>query len=134
MSIKTKKIIIYSTLLIIAVSLLIWWNFFNVIRARDYQRLGDMRVLESEMNSYYIKYNTYIVPECLGGSLINFCTGNSDRPLNVSTIVDPINLNSLRYVVGQMHDDNFKVEFNLEGGVGGLPSGIYTLTREGLGR
>lgn len=121
-------------MLIIAISLLIWWIFFNTVRSRDYQRLGDMRVLEAEMNSYYLKYNTYIIPECLEGSLINFCIGNSNRSLSVDRIIDPVNASNLRYSLIQMNDDNFRIEFYLENGVGGLSSGLYALTKEGLGK
>ena len=131
---KTQKIIIYSVLLIIAIALLIWWIFFNSTRAKDYERLGDMRVLEAEMNSYFFKFNTYRVSECLEGSLINFCVGVGDRTLRVANIIDPVNLNNLRYILTEMTDDNFRVEFYLESGLHGLSSGKYALTKEGLGR
>lgn len=93
-----------------------------------------MRVLESEMNIYFFKFNTYKIPECSEGSLINFCAGQGDKTLNTANIIDPVNLDNLRYVVAQMADDNFRVEFYLEGSLLGLPSGKYALTKEGLGR
>lgn len=131
---KTKKIIIYSGLLIIAIALLIWWTFFNFTRARDYQRLGDMRILESAFNSYFFKFNTYQIPECSAGSVINFCTGQNKQILDVSQIIDPVSDGNLRYVIASLADDNFKVEFYLESSLAGLPSGQYALTKEGLGK
>lgn len=128
------KIIIYSILLVLAVALLIGWFFYNSVKSRDYERLGDIRVLESEINSYFFKFNTYKIPECSEGMLINFCTGRGDKTLNVSNIIDPVNSNNLRYILVQMTDDNFRVEFYLEGGLLGLSSGKYALTKEGLGR
>ncbi|MEK7072326.1 MAG: hypothetical protein AAB969_02040 [Patescibacteria group bacterium] len=128
------KIIIYSILLVLAVALLIGWFFYNSVKSRDYERLGDMRVLESEINSYFFKFNTYKIPECSEGMLINFCTGRGDKTLNVSNIIDPVNSNNLRYILVQMTNDNFRVEFYLEGSLVGLPSGKYALTKEGLGR
>lgn len=128
------KIIIYVVLLITAVSLLVWWFIYNSIRIKDYQRLGDMRILESEMNIYFLKFNTYKIPECSEGMLINFCTGRSGQSPNVSTLIDPVNTDSLRYVLTEMTDDNFRVEFYLESGLLGLTSGKYALTNEGLDR
>ena len=128
------KIIIYSSLFIISLAVLVWWFFYNSTRARDYERLGDMRVLEAEMNRYFFKFNTYQIPECGEGSVINFCVGAGDKSINVKDIIDPVNLNNLRYVVAQMADNNFRVEFYLEGSLAGLPSGQYALTKEGLGK
>lgn len=128
------KIIIYTVLLVISLSLLVWWFFYNSVRVRDYQRLGDMRVLESELNSYFFKFNTYIIPECSAGSLVNFCTGKNDKILNVAGIIDPVNMDNLRYTFSEISDNNFKVEFYLEAGLLELPSGKYVLSREGLGR
>ena len=128
------KIIIYSALLIIISAFLVWWFNFNATRARDYQRLGDMRVLEAEMNRYFFKFNTYKIPECGEGSIINFCVGAGEKTVNIKDIIDPVNANSFRYVVTQMADDNFRLEFYLEGDLAGLPSGQYALTKEGLGR
>lgn len=131
----TIKIIIYVALLLIIFGVLTWWFMFNATRARDYQRLGDMRVLESEMNNYFFKFNTYIVPECPVGSPVNFCVGRDGEVLsNVSNLIDPINSESLRYIVSELSDENFRVEFYLEGGVAGLSSGRYALTKEGLGQ
>ena len=135
MSKRTKiKIIVYAALLIVATVLLIWWFNFNNIRVRDYQRLGDMREVEAEMNRYFFKFNTYKIPECGEGSVINFCVGAGNKIVNVEKIIDPVNANNLRYVVNQMADDNFRIEFYLENGLAGLPSGQYALTKEGLGR
>ena len=66
--------------------------------------------------------------------MINFCVGAGDKSINVKDIIDPVNLNNLRYVVAQMADNNFRVEFYLEGSLAGLPSGQYALTKEGLGK
>lgn len=131
---KKIKIIIYVILLVVAAALLTWWFFYNSTKARDYQRLGDMRVLEAQMNSYFFKFNTYVIPECGEGSLINFCVGQGDKSLHIASIIDPVNFDNLRYVITQMTDDNFRVEFYLESGLQGLPSGKYALTKEGLGR
>ena len=135
MSKRSKiKIIIYSVLLIIILAFLVWWFSYNSTQARDYQRLGDMRVLEAALNSYFFRFNTYQIPECGPGSVINFCTGRGERTIEVAEIIDPVNLDNLRYVVADLTADNFRVEFYLEGSLAGLPSGRYALTREGLGR
>jgi len=131
---KTKKIIVYSILLIIAIALLSWWFFYNSVRSRDFERLGDMRVLEAEMNSYFFRFNTYQIPECREGSLINFCLGQGDNGLKVAGLIDPVNTSNLRYILTEMTADNFRVEFYLESNLLGLASGKYALTKEGLGR
>lgn len=128
------KIIVYGTLLVVALAILVWWFFYNSARARDYERLGDMRVLEAALNSYFFKFNTYKIPECGEGSVINFCLGTGDQAVKIGAIIDPVNSNNLKYLVSQLTDDNFRVEFYLESGLGGLPSGQYALTKEGLGR
>ena len=131
---KKIKIAIYITLFIIAIALLSWWFVFNIKRGRDYQRLGDMRVLESELNIYFFKFNTYIVPECSVGSVVNFCTGKEDRKIKVEEIIDPKNSDDFRYIVAEMSDDNFRIEFYLETKMFKLLPGKYALTKEGLGR
>ncbi|HLD28564.1 MAG TPA: hypothetical protein VJB67_03030 [Patescibacteria group bacterium] len=130
------KFIVYILLLAIAISLLAWWSIYSSAKSRDYERLADMKNLEAELINYYYHYNTFEVPECLSGddskTLINFCQGKGDRTLNVSNIIDPINFGSYQYVVNYLSLDNFSVSFAFETGIGGLPSGAYVLTREGI--
>lgn len=128
------KIIIYSALLLIFIISLVWWFYYNTLRIRDYQRLGDMRILEAEMNDYFFKFNTYQVPGCSDGMLINFCTGREGQMLNVSSLIDPVNSDSSRYQLVQMTNDDFRLEFYLETRIAGLSSGKYALTKAGLGR
>jgi hypothetical protein len=132
---RTKiKFIIYAVLFVLATITLVWWFVFNSTRVRDYQRLGDMRVLEAEMNAYFFKFNTYKIPECTSGSVLNFCTGRGDNTISVGNLVDPISSENLRYIVTEMSDNGFRVEFYLEGGLLELQKGKYALTRDGLGR
>ena len=128
------KIFAYSTLFIIAVGLLIGWFFYNAAKGRDYERLGEMKMLQSELNYYFLNFDTYEIPGCQIGSLMNLCVGETIRRLNVSKIIDPKNSGNFRFIVAELSPDNFKINFLLETGVGGLPRGNYFLMREGIGR
>ena len=103
-------------------------------KGRDYERIGDMKVLQYEMINYYSRFNTYIIPECSSNSLINFCSGAGDRVLNVSSISDPLASGKYNYVVGFLAEDDFSINFSLERGVNGIPPGDYVLTKNGIAR
>jgi type II secretory pathway pseudopilin PulG len=126
------KIIVYLILAILAVSLLIWWLMFGAAKGRDWRRLADIKLIEGELNSYFLKFNTYIIPECPDDSLINYCLGQDKRRLNFAALVDPKNKAPFQYVMRAMTEDNFRLDFALEAGIGGLPAGNYSLSKEGI--
>ncbi|MEK7653085.1 MAG: hypothetical protein AAB358_01205 [Patescibacteria group bacterium] len=128
------KIFAYSILLVIAIGLLIWWSFYNAAKGRDYERLGEMKILQSELNYYFLNFDTYEIPGCQIGSPVNLCVGENLRWLNIGKIIDPKNSGNFQFIVAELSPDNFKINFSLETGVGGLPRGNYILTKEGIGR
>jgi hypothetical protein len=130
---RTKfKIIIYSILLVIAISLLmVWWSYTRAL-GRDYQRLADMKLLQVELTDYFTNFNTYKIPECQSNSPVNFCTGKGDRTMAVEGIIDPTSSGSYQYIIGELTDSEYRVYFSFEIGVGGLDAGGYTLTKSGI--
>lgn len=123
------KYAIYAVLLIIGLSFLIWWFFYNFAKGKDYQRLGEAKVIEGAMNGYFLKFNTYIIPGCKPGMDLAECQGKGDRVLDLN-----LGSEKFKYTVSEMSDDNFRINFTFEIGIAGLPSGVYVLTKEGLGR
>ena len=132
---RTKfKITIYLILLIILVSMLIWWMIYNSGRSRDFERLADMKIIEAEMNNYYLKFNTYKIADCPNDTAINFCVGKDSKVLEVSNIIDPLSQLNFQYVVRSLTDDDFQIDFAFEVGVGGLLPGNYSLTKQGINK
>ncbi|MFA5029197.1 MAG: hypothetical protein WC518_00405 [Patescibacteria group bacterium] len=132
---RTKfKLIIYLLLLILGITGLILWSIFNAARGRDYKRLGEIKIIEAEFNSYFNKFNTYQVPDCSPPMLVNYCSGKGERVLAIDTIVDPVNKGNFQYLVSSLSDDNFRVDFSLEMGIGTLAAGNYLLTRQGISK
>jgi hypothetical protein len=128
------RLIVYAIVFALLVVLLVFWSFLNTARGRDYQRLADMRILESSFNSYFFAFNSYEVPDCVAGSVVNFCTGRGDNILDVSGLMDPVSTGSMRYVVSEISQSSFRVEFILETSLAGLDKGVYALTPAGLGK
>jgi len=130
---RTKfKIILYTVLLVIAIALLlVWWSYTRAL-GRDYQRLADLKLMQVELTDYFANFNTYKIPECQVNSPVNFCTGKNDRTIAVGNITDPTDSGDYRYLVGELSDNNYKIYFSFEIGVGGVAPGGYALTRSGI--
>ena len=126
------KLGVYSILLIAVVIFYLWWLSFNASRYRDYERLGDMRVLQAVLADYYGKFNTYNIPQCIIGSTINVCLGNDSMPLAVSSFKDPLNSDSYRYIVSSLSDNDFQIDFYFEKNIAGFPLGHHSLTKNGI--
>lgn len=128
------KLFTYSALLIIAIGLLTYWLLLMAAQGHDYERLGQMKVLESELNRYFLNFNTYEIPGCPLNSPVNFCVGAGLWRLKTEKIIDPVNNGRFRFIVIDLSPDDFQISFALETGVAGLSAGDYVLRREGIGR
>ncbi|HNW09425.1 MAG TPA: hypothetical protein PK619_02130 [bacterium] len=132
---RTKfKLTVYAVLLVIFLALLIWLAVFNAAQSRDYKRLSDMRLAQAELMDYFLQFNTFVVDECQTGSLLNFCQGRDGYASDLSAIIDPVNEGNFQYVVSDLSADNFRIDFSLEVGAGGLSAGNYALTVAGFGQ
>lgn len=130
---RTKfKIVLYLILLIIGCILTGWWYGYNSAKARDYVRLGDLKVIQGEMSRYLIKYNTYIIPNCQSGSLLNYCVGNQDKMAHLEKIEDPLGSRGFIYVVNSLSDSDYQISFGLETSIGGLKAGNHILGKSGV--
>lgn len=128
------KLIAYVALFIIALAVLSWWFSYNRAKGRDYERLVEMKVLAAQLNNYFFHFNTYQIPQCQVNTLVNFCLGKNGRIIKIDHLIDPINKNQFQYLVSDLSDDNFQVNFAFEVGVGGLRKGNYVLTKEGISK
>lgn len=128
------KIIIYSILLIAAIGSYVWWLNFNWAKERDYDRIADMRALQSELLIYYSKFNTFRIPGCSDGMLINFCQGNDKQSVGVESLVDPLNVGSYQYAVDQLLDNDFRISFAIETSLPNMPPGKYIITKSAIVR
>lgn len=126
------KAVIYAFLLVIAISLLVWFMLYNAAVSRDLQRLGDLRIIQAQLADYYAKYNTYIIPGCQPGAAVNTCGGQGARRLSLSGIVDPTNDRGYQYTFGSLNDGEYRVNFGFELGLGNLPAGGYGMTKNGI--
>ncbi len=130
---RTKfKIIVYLILFAIACTLVFWWSAYNDAKARDYERLGDLKTIQGELSRYFLKYNTYVVSGCQGGALINSCAGDLDRPAYLGKLIDPLSLNGFSYVVNDLSDSDYQISFGLETSIGGLKPGNHILSKNGV--
>jgi len=126
------KIAIYSLLAILVLTALIFWVWFAQGWQRDFQRLGDLKLIQSAMSDYYLKTGTYVLPNCPAGALIGDCLlKKNNGPIN-NNITDPLNTDIYRYVVGSLGEDFFEVNFALEAGLNNVPAGRYILSKEGV--
>ncbi len=125
------KAIVYLFLLFLAVFALVFWFIYNGEQSRDYQRLGDLKIIQSEMADYFAQYNTYVIPECNPEMTIDQCVGKGDRHLANSKFFDPINSGNYRYIVKSLSDDDFAIQFYLEAGVSKVIPGGYLWTKNG---
>ncbi|MFA4871803.1 MAG: hypothetical protein WC610_01965 [Patescibacteria group bacterium] len=128
------KIFIYITLFVFAVGIFAWWVNYNWTRGRDYRRLADLKILQSALVDYYGRFNTYKIPDCQAGSLVNLCLGKNSRAIGLDNIIDPISKSPFQYQVVELADDNFFVSFYFETSMLGLPAGKHTLTKNGISK
>ncbi len=127
------KLIVYLILLLIALSVLLWWFLYSGAKSRDYERLADMKILQSELALYFFRFNTYQIPRCALESVISSC-GDSGTLTSLRQLADLLSQNGYQYFVKNLSEDNFAVSFSLETGIGGLPAGTYLMTKEGVKR
>lgn len=121
------KLGLYLVLLIISISLLVWFWVYNVAKIRDLERLADMRTTQAYFNIYFYHHNTYVLDQCSVNTPINFCGLNS-------ALIDPVNNGVFQYIVKDLSLENYRIDFALEVGVAGLTPGIYSLDKEGIKR
>lgn len=126
------KIVIYAILFIVACLLLSWFYLYNSAKGRDYDRLGDLKLIQGEMSRYLIKYNTYIIPNCQGGSLLNYCIGNQNKIAYFGDVEDPLGSKGFLYIVNGLSNSDYQISFGLETSMGGLKSGNHILTKNGV--
>ena len=125
------KIIIYALLLLIGLSIFAWWVLFNFARGRDYERLGDMKAIQAQMTAYFGEFNTFILPNCQPTFLISQC-GAKTKLADFSLFRDPLNAGNYRYIVSQLSESDFGINFTLETTIAGLAPGTYTMTKTGI--
>lgn len=129
------KLIIYLIFLIFLLGLLLWWFSIGRAQGRDYERLADLKQIQAEFLIYFSRFNTYQVSDCQLQQPIHFCSGEDNRGLlNIINIVDPLNQPPYQYLVSDLTDDDFIIDFAFERGVGGLSAGNYFLTKNGIGQ
>ena len=126
------KLSVYSVLLVVTVIFYIWWLSFNNSRYRDYERLGDLKVIQAVMADYFAQFNTYDIPQCIVGSAINTCSGDDFGPLAALGLKDPINSGSYRYVMSSFSANDFQIDFSFENNISGLAAGRHSLTQSGI--
>ena len=129
---KRFKLIVYSLLLVIALGLIIWYWLYSSAQGRDYERLADLRLAQSRLIDYYLKYNTFKVPYCPTPITLNDCQGKNNENTGLENIVDPLNDGTYYYNLVYLGDDDFQINFTLEVGINGLPAGIYKITKAGV--
>ena len=129
---RTKfKITVYIILFIIASSLTFWWYSHNSAKERDYARLGDLKVIQGEMTRYFLKNNTYLIPGCQNGFLLNDCLGDSNKPAQFGDIIDPLGSRGFFYIVNSLSNSDYQIGFGLETSIGGLKPGNHILSKNG---
>ena len=130
---RTKfKLIAYLLLLAVLIGLVVWlWMYNNSVK-RDYERISDMRVLQTRWLEYFNHYSTFEVNSCQIGRLVSVCGGDNGRSLSVDDLVDPKGSNQYHYLVEDVTESDFKVSFYLETNVGNLLPGKYVLTSQGI--
>lgn len=130
---RTKyKILIYTLISVILVTLLSFWLYFSTAQARDYQRLADLRVWQNILSDYYAKYGTYIISNCEPGQVISQCFKGDNLKSAINDINDPINSTPYQYTVASLSDIDYEISFTLEAGLGGLKPGQYIWTKNGV--
>ena len=128
---RTKfKIVVYVLLFIIACLVLAWFGIKIAQKSRDYQRLGDLKVIQSSLSSYYLKYNTYKVPGCNDNSLLSNCVAKGE--VDFSGLKDPKNNGIYRYVIYNLSDSDYQIGFSLESKTASVEPGGHIYGKNGL--
>lgn len=126
------KIAIYSLVFLILIIAVWFSSAIFAGQARDYERLGDLKVWQDILEQYYFDYGTYQVAGCQAGMTLAQCLQEQSDKVRINTKEDPINSGNYRYVVGSLGDSDYEIKFSLESGVNGLAPGQYVWTRNGL--
>lgn len=130
---RTKfKAVVYVFLLIICLVLLAFVWQYNQSRARDYQRLGDLKQIQQTLADYFFKYNTYQIPGCNPPALVSTCQGEGDRRLYFGRLADPLNERGYQYRIVSLNNEDFEIEFALETEISGLARGLHLYTKSGI--
>ncbi len=125
---KRLKIIFYLFFFFIILSLLILWIYFAKAWSRDYQRIGDLKIIQENFNYYHVRNGTFIIDNCQLDEDISNCFFK----IFPSSISDPLNTGDNRYLVRRLYEDDYEIEFSLEVGVNELGPGKYILTKDGI--
>lgn len=128
------KIIIYSLIGIIVSALLGFWLYFSTAQARDYQRLADLKVWQGILSDYYLHNGTYVIPNCDEGKLLSRCLSKVVGRQTINNIDDPVNVSPYQYIVANLSDVDYEINFALESGIGDLKPGSYLWTKNGVKR
>jgi len=127
---RTKfKIIVYVLLLAIAAVLLAWFSMAMSAKARDYQRLSDLKIIQAKFTAYYFKHNTYRIDACNENSMVNSC---SNDQIDLSKHLDPSGSGIYKYVIYSLSDTDYQIGFALETKMGGLMLGGHIYSKEGV--
>ena len=128
---RTKfKIAVYGLLFVIACICLWWFNSIIVAKARDYERLADLKIIQGELTAYYYKFNTYKIPACADNTILNSCI--SQGQINFSQISDPLSSGIYQYVIYSLSDTDYQIGFALETKMGGLNAGGHIYGKNGV--
>ncbi len=128
------KIILYLAIFAILLLALAFWIYLARAQSRDYQRLADLKITQDILASYYGKFATYQLPNCLVGETVSQCLSTKVGSPVINNIIDPLNNTSYSYVIGSLADSDYEINFSLEVGIGGLSRGNYVLTKNGIRR
>jgi len=126
------KAIVYVFLLVAGVVILAFFWQYNQSKARDYQRLGDLKLMQQTLNDYFFRYNTYQIPGCNPPALVSNCRGTGERLINLGGLSDPLGGSGYQYTIVSLGDDDFEIEFALETDVAGLLKGYHLYTKSGI--
>jgi hypothetical protein len=130
---RTKfKITLYAVIFINLTVLLGFWLYWSSAQARDYERLGDLKVWQNILGYYYSQNGTYIIPNCAAGETLSSCLAQKVGKITINNINDPLNSGNYRYTVGSLGESDYEIQFALETGIAGLSRGGYILTKNGI--
>ena len=106
-----------------------WFNSIMSSKARDYERLSDLKVIQGRLTAYYFKFNTYKISGCADNSLLNKCIGDQ---IGFADIRDPLNSGIYKYAIYSLSDNDYQIGFGLETEMGGLNAGGHIYGKEGV--
>jgi hypothetical protein len=122
------KTVLYSLLFLTLFILLFFWIYLASLQIRDYRRLADLKLIQEEFNRYYLTSATFEVSGCRLNEPISGCFYG----VSPNIIRDPVDSGAYRYLVRNLSEADYELEFSFEAGIGGIPAGTYILTKNGI--